>query len=275
MKKLEITLSIYSLIFILFSCSSSQTSTTSSGGLTEKFVEDTIMSLQEVKEKNFLIDSITNHKHGISIIVEKPNQDEPTFHVQAGYNGPNRFETYFHFYVDTTSKKISVDDFASGQRILLNDWRKQNADSIYLNLGMALLESEDLNGLKIGMLEGKIIELIGNPDETSNATKWESDGLNHQTWTYKTKGIELDVRWEKGKAKEIFTMTITKPCSYKTAREIGIGSTKEQVRDAYKIEVDPRENNENSIIAGSVFDGMVFQFEKNTVKSIFIGAGAE
>jgi hypothetical protein len=258
-----------------FGCNSNQMNKNASSGLSEKFITDTILSLEEVKGKNRFIDSISNHKKSIAIMVEKPNNQEPNYHIQAGYNGEETFETYFHFYMDTVTKQISIDDFASGNRISLDDWRNQNGDSIYSTLGMALLESERFSGLKIDLKEDSIIKVLGKPDNTSNATKWDADGLFHQTWTYKAKGVELDVCWEKPIEKRIYSISISKPSNFKTSRGIGVGSAKEQVLKLYKNEIDPKAENDSSIVAGTVFGGIIFEIEKNHVKSIFIGAASE
>jgi hypothetical protein len=54
-----------------------------------------------------------------------------------------------------------------------------------------------------------------------------------------------------------------------------VGSSLEEVTAAYKNDIDPRNNGSETIIAGSPFGGIIFTFEKNKVKSIFLGAAAE
>jgi hypothetical protein len=268
------------LIFIIAStmqlgCNRNPKTQNLGSDISQKFIEDTILSLKEVKGKNRFIDSISNHKKSIAIIVEKPNNQEPNYHIQVGYNGNENFETYFHFYLDTLTKQISIEDFASGKRILLDEWRNRDGDSRYLQLGMNLLKTENLGGLKIDLKSDSIIKLLGKPENTSKASEWAADGLFHQSWTYKTKSIELDVCWEKATEKRVCSINILKPSNLKTNRGIVIGSAKEQVLEWYKNEIDPKTTNDSSIVAGTVYGGILFGIENNRVKSIFIGAAAE
>jgi len=260
---------------IWFSCATKQTDNSTGAVITDKFIEDTIMSLKEVQEKNKLIDSITDHKHGVSIIIDKQDDKLLGFYVQVGYNGNEYFETFFHFYIDSITKQISVEDFLTGEKISLDNWRNQSDESIYQNLGMELLESEKIDKLKIGLSDIEVTQLLGKPETSSKPIKWEADGLFHQAWIYKAKGVELDMCWDKSNKKEILSITVDNPSTFKTKRQIGIGSTKKQVLDAYKIEINPKAENINSIVAGSVFGGVIFKMENNYVKSIFIGAAAE
>jgi len=275
MKNFTFALSFIAFFALVFGFTACNSSNEVAAALTNKFIQDTILSLKEVKAKNMLIDSLTKHQQGISLIIENPTDQEPAFYIQAGFNGKERFETYFHFYLDTATKQIEIRDWALGKRVLLSNWRKQDLESVYLKLGMDLLNSESVEGLEIGMEEYKIVNLLGKPDASSIPSKWESDGLMHQTWTYTAKAVNLDLSWDKGDSKVISSITLSKPNSFKTNRKIGIGSTREQVRGAYIIEIDPRENNGNSVVAGSVFGGLIFEFENDTVISIFIGAAAE
>jgi hypothetical protein len=266
---------LFFTIFIIFLSASCFNTNQKLALINEKSVDDTIFTLKEVQEKNHFIDSVTNHKHGISLITEKPTETEKEWSIQAGYNDEARFETYFQFYFNPETKQISVEDFISGNKESLDAWRNDGKDSIYLSLGQKLLESEHIGNLKIDMPESEISKQLGKADEISKPTKWETDGLNHQTLIYKQKGIELDICWDKPKDKKIFTITINSNCKLKTLCNIGIGSPRELVIEKYKTEIDTRSIELNTITAGSVFAGMVFTFENNNVSSIFIGATAE
>jgi hypothetical protein len=71
------------------------------------------------------------------------------------------------------------------------------------------------------------------------------------------------------------SISISAPCSYKTNRNIGIGSTSDEVLAAYKAEIEEENISESEILAGSVYGGVVFHLENDRVSSIFIGAAAE
>ncbi|MFN8282444.1 MAG: hypothetical protein U0U67_04475 [Chitinophagales bacterium] len=90
----------------------------------EDFITDTIGKIPEVIKQDRYIDSFSKHKHGIAMIVEKP-EDNTEYYARVGYDGPERFETYYHFYVDSVTRKITVDDIISGERLTLEEWQKQ------------------------------------------------------------------------------------------------------------------------------------------------------
>jgi len=259
------------LLVILSNCNAKENKS-----VTENSIRDTIMSLPEVKVKNALIDSISNHKNGISLIIEKPTESEKDFYIQAGYNAEERFETYFHFYFNPQTKVISVMDIMDGKKISLEKWRTSyQSDSLYLEYGMNLLTNDSIGILKFDLSEKVFNKFLGKADSTSVPLKWETDGLFHQECYYKSKGVMLDICWEKPSEKRIFRITINAPCSLATARKIKIGSLRKDVFKAYEKEIDMKSFDFNSVIAGSVFAGMVFEFENDKVKSIFIGASAE
>ncbi len=139
-----------------------------------------------------------------------------------------------------------------------------------------LMKSEALGGLRIDMPAAEVIKLIGTAPKQSKATKWGADGLYHQAWDYPARGISLNMCSESltGK-KTVFTVTIKPPCSFKTTKGISIGSTYDEVMKAYSASIDKESTNKSTIVAGSIYGGIVFQFKGGKVSEIFIGAGAE
>ena len=67
------------------------------------------------------------------------------------------------------------------------------------------------------------------------------------------------------------------PCTLKTSRGIGIGSSKEVVLQEYKDEVQLGldEGESDKIIVGTVYGGIIFTLDGDSVISIYIGASAE
>jgi hypothetical protein len=59
--------------------------------------------------------------------------------------------------------------------------------------------------------------------------------MEHQTWYYPSKGIELDVVRGEGDKLVINSIKITKQCNLRTRKNIGIGSSKSDVLDAYRV----------------------------------------
>jgi hypothetical protein len=62
---------------------------------------------------------------------------------------------------------------------------------------------------------------------------------------------------------------------FRTSKGISIGSSYQEVEQAYKDYMNPEFSNRESIVAGSIYGGVVFSFEKGKVKSVFVGAASE
>ncbi len=102
-----------------------------SNDTTKKNIEDIILdkiyNIPEVRKKEHFIDSLTNHKHGISMmILKRPTTKEPYYAVQVGYDNKIRFETYYTFYVYRKNLVIKFYDTIPGEVITLEEWRKRN-----------------------------------------------------------------------------------------------------------------------------------------------------
>src|SRR5690242_3012316 len=69
-------------------------------------------------------------------------------------------------------------------------------------------EKDAIGGLSLGLADTKTVEILGQPDSKTKAEEWGADGLMHQDWVYKTKGITLNMSGEKDKAQEIASITI-------------------------------------------------------------------
>ncbi|HEX9060384.1 MAG TPA: hypothetical protein VF941_09410 [Clostridia bacterium] len=81
----------------------------------------------------------------------------------------------------------------------------------------------------------------------------------------------------KGKGQSLNMINARYPCGLKTKQCIGIGSTKEEVISAYKNLINQEEFNRdnNRIVIGTVYGGIIFSFDNNKVSKVFIGAAAE
>lgn len=153
-------------------------------------------------------------------------------------------------------------------------------DDYYLKTGFNLMRKESLGSLQLGLSGTAVRNLLGEPIEKSKQVVWGADGEEHQTWRYKSKGIELDMMGPKNK-QVINMITIKKPCTLKTGRNIGIGSTKKEVLKAYKKEINQDNANPemqtspDAVVAGTIYGGLIFNFQKDQVSTILIGAAAE
>lgn len=147
----------------------------------------------------------------------------------------------------------------------------------YAEIGFGLAAAESAFILNSSFFDSEVVKFLGEPEKKSEPAVWGSDGLEHQTWYYSSKGIELGLSKNDESKQVIYSVKLEKPCILKTSRGIGIGSTKAEVLDAYKKEIDPVENGGGSsaIVAGTVYGGLIFTLENDIVASIFIGAAAE
>ncbi|MFB6320805.1 hypothetical protein [Saccharicrinis sp. FJH54] len=142
-------------------------------------------------------------------------------------------------------------------------------------LGFELMESETLNKLKLGIQDSDLATILGLPDDTTKNELWGADGLYHQTYKYSKLGIKLDLIGETKSDKVINMITAINPCPFKTSKGISIGSNYQKVEQAYKDYLNSNFSNAETLVAGSIYGGVIFSFENGEVKSIFIGASAE
>ena len=128
----------------------------------------------------------------------------------------------------------------------------------------------------MGLSQKTIIGLLGQPDSKSKAEKWDADGLIHQDWLYQSRGIMVNMESDNTHGDpNIFSITITSPCGFRTKKNMGIGSTYKEVMAAYENDIDKSFTDKNSITVGSVYGGIIFSFKNDKAEKIFIGAAAE
>lgn len=96
---------------------------------TEDSVKSIILALPEVKAKDHVYDSITNRVQHIVLNISAPDTITNLYKVEAGYQGNNRFQPHFYFYVDLPNKLIYIEDLEQGDRTTLDEWRRRRADS--------------------------------------------------------------------------------------------------------------------------------------------------
>ncbi|GAA4186870.1 MULTISPECIES: hypothetical protein [Sphingobacterium] len=87
-----------------------------------------ILALKEVEESKRNLDSLTDHKANISFMIDSLKQGgRELYSLTAGYNSEERFEPYYHFYLNKSDcKNIQILDIVSGEYLPLEAWRKQN-----------------------------------------------------------------------------------------------------------------------------------------------------
>ncbi len=152
----------------------------------------------------------------------------------------------------------------------------QSAAIDYDQVGFDLMASDSAGPIKLGMTESEVQAVLGTPDEESEAQMWGADGLKHSDWTYTNEGLTINMVESTNGESEFVAYTINAaPCAFATQKGIKIGDGKDAVLAAYGNAIDPTTVTEDSIVAGTVFGGIVFTLQDGNVTSIFLGAAAE
>src|SRR4051812_23107807 len=137
-----------------------------------------------------------------------------------------------------------------------------------------LLKAESLGGLRLGLAENDVIQLLGKPAEQGKLVLQEADATYVQTWRYPAKGIALVMTTgaKKTGPKTITSITARAPCDLGTKAGCKIGSAEKDVRQAYAQYADPEQPKKGAeFVVGSVYDGIIFNFERGKVSRIFFG----
>ena len=90
--------------------------------LLENKITDALMELPFVKKSNAYIDSFSNHQHGIAFMLDSLGKNDREISVQAGYNGDQRFETYYRFYVNPKTLEIKVYDVVNDKKMTVKEY---------------------------------------------------------------------------------------------------------------------------------------------------------
>ena len=135
---------------------------------------------------------------------------------------------------------------------------------------------EAFGPLKLGTTASELQKKLGAPQSKSKPVFEAATGVTVETWRYPSKGFEVVLgHVDKKDPLKIDRMTITKPCVWKTRRGIGIGDTASRVRSVYAKEIRPEVNSPDSIVVGTVYDGLIMHIKNGKVDTLFLGAAAE
>jgi hypothetical protein len=137
---------------------------------------------------------------------------------------------------------------------------------------------ERIGGLRLGLAEKELARTIPCAPRKGKELLEEATGDYVQTWRYADCGIVLKMGSErKGGSKVIQSITVTSPSDLVTSRGIRIGSTASEVIKVYGQyrDQDSGTDDGKQFVAGSVYDGMIFDFKGGRVFKMFLGAAAE
>ncbi|ERT09361.1 hypothetical protein M595_0653 [Lyngbya aestuarii BL J] len=140
-----------------------------------------------------------------------------------------------------------------------------------------LLNLEGFGELKIGLTAAEVTQILGEVGSKGEQKFWGADGLYHQNWNYPRQGITLNMaaETEEGSA-VVSSIRVQAPSQLQTKRGVGIGDYSAKVKQVYAPEEDAAAPiSSDYFVAGSVYGGLIFEFQNNQVKEIFLGAVAE
>jgi hypothetical protein len=137
---------------------------------------------------------------------------------------------------------------------------------------------EKIGRLRLGLTEKELRKHIACKPRKGREVFEGATGEYVQDWKYPECGIVLKMGSErKGGPKVVESIRVTAPSTLATSRGIRIGSTEREVVHAYGRFRDPQEpaNKGSRFVAGSVYDGLIFDLRAGRVVRMFLGAAAE
>lgn len=137
--------------------------------------------------------------------------------------------------------------------------------------------TDTLDGwLMLGVGEKIVRSRLGVPEDKGENVYWGATGTYNQEWKYPGYGITLGMESDSESGEQhVASITIFSPCEMRTAKDIGIGSDSEEIREKYVEGIDKAFTNEEMIVVGSIYGGVIFYLEAGKVTMIFVGALAE
>ncbi|MET3037907.1 hypothetical protein ABXT08_17555 [Chryseobacterium sp. NRRL B-14859] len=144
-------------------------------GCFSPYFMEKILDLQEMKSQAKFLDSLTKGKGSIGFLVDSSKVHNVwNYSISAGYNGPDRFETYHLFHASSDQCDIlKIQEPVSGEYISIEEWRKRKthptATESFLKPGnydlpLKSLPQKDVKFLKTDfMVEGSHEYSCGNP----------------------------------------------------------------------------------------------------------------
>ena len=134
---------------------------------------------------------------------------------------------------------------------------------------------EPLGPVRHFMTEAQVKKAAGAPTATGEpyyageaTADWQKD------WQYGDATVTFYGDTKTGPKWILRTIHVSGTSRWKTKRGIGVGATRARVEKTYAKTKDKESSNDEHLVAGSVYGGILFTFEAGTVKSIFVGASA-
>jgi hypothetical protein len=148
-----------------------------------------------------------------------------------------------------------------------------------------LVSHERIGPLSIHLGQKQVMAALSCPVTKGKEVYWGATGDYNQEWTFPACGIILDMMSDaKGGPKVVRTIVAVAPSRLATSTGIHIGSTEEEVLTAYgpflnreEAQLLDREETQRgkTIVAGSVYGGLIVDITKGRVSKMFLGAASE
>jgi len=141
----------------------------------------------------------------------------------------------------------------------------------------SLIRDESFGGLKLDMGIEAFEPLLLCKVEKGEPVLWAGIGEIIQEWNYQDCGVKLQLSTVDPDTPQIVSSIIVRaPSTLRTARNIHIGSTEQEVMAAYADYLDADYSVPgDTLVAGSIYGGLIFTLKNDQVESMFLGAGAE
>jgi hypothetical protein len=140
-----------------------------------------------------------------------------------------------------------------------------------------LLREERIGTLYIGLGEKEAVAAIPCPVSRGKETFLAATDDWGQKLSFPACGIELDVvSTTKGGAKSVTAIVVSQPSQLATSRGIRVNSPEDEVIAAYQPFLDRSATRRGkTIVAGSIYGGLIISIAQGKVSEIFLGAVAE
>ncbi|MCA9660442.1 MAG: hypothetical protein KC486_19010, partial [Myxococcales bacterium] len=139
-----------------------------------------------------------------------------------------------------------------------------------------VFDAESIGPLRPGMSDAEVVAAVGEPKARGEAYEEAATGDYVRTWTY-DEGLRVDLLGDTRRGPwHVGGISIEAPSKLRTARGIGLGAPREEAIRVYAdVLSDEIADNEENVVAGSIYGGLFMSFAGAGVDTIYLGRGAE
>lgn len=143
------------------------------------------------------------------------------------------------------------------------------------DVASAVSLGEKLGPVRTGMTDAEVLAAAGEPKRKGRArSAGEATGDFEQDWVYPGGSVTLAADRRDGPVWTVRSIAVSRTDGWRTQRGIGIGANRADVERAYTDVLSADYTDEEHVVAGSIYGGIVFAIKRGKVGSIFVGAAA-